>query len=89
MAVMIIGYDLNKAKNYPDLIEAIKNVGSKWWHYLDSTWLVVTNLTASQVRDTLKGHIDSDDELLVMTYGKGAAWAGFDAKASDWLRDNL
>jgi hypothetical protein len=39
MATFAIGYDLHpsKGETYDELIEAIKQVGSNWWHHLDST----------------------------------------------------
>lgn len=89
MATLLIGYDLNKAKNYPDLIEAIKSLGA-WWHHLDSTWLVKTSLTPVQVRDRLKTHLDSDDELLVIDVtSRPRAWIGFSDGGSKWLKDTF
>lgn len=92
MAIYIIGYDLHpvRGETYDELIEAIKNLGS-WWHCLDSTWIVISNLTAVQIRDKLWAHMKADDQLLVVTYTKGAlvAWNGFNKDCSDWLRNNL
>ena len=90
MSVYIIGYDLNKPdKDYPDLINAIKELSGTWWHNLDSTWLVVHDGDAGHIRNTLTPHIDSDDELLVSRLSGEAAWAGFSDSARKWLRDNL
>ena len=52
MATHLIGYDLHpsKGETYEDLFESIKALGG-WWHHLDSTWLVVSELTAAQIRD--------------------------------------
>jgi hypothetical protein len=87
----LIGYDLNrprKESDYPNLFEAIKSCGV-WWHYLDSTWIVKTEMTAEQIRDSLQKHIDSGDELLVATMTGEAAWAGLVQQAANWLRTNL
>lgn len=85
----MIGYDLNSpGKNYSDLIDAIKAIGS-WWHCLDSTWLVKTDLSCVQIRDRLRPYIDANDELLVATLTGVAAWTGFDKNCSDWLTSNL
>jgi hypothetical protein len=91
MTLYMIGYDLHptKGETYGELIGAIKALGS-WWHCLDSTWLVISDLTAVQIRDTLWSHMKSDDQLLVMVYSKGgAAWNGFNKDCSDWLKSNL
>lgn len=86
----LVGYDLHKpVQNYPGLIDCIKGFGA-WWHHLDSTWLVVTALSASELRDKLGTYIDGDDELLVIDV-TGDSWAskGLTAKANDWLRQHV
>jgi hypothetical protein len=90
MATLLVGYDLNKpGQEYEELWEKLKGFGA-WWHHLDSTWLIKTNLSPVQVRDDLKKVIDSGDELLVIDV-TARAWAGtgFPSRAYDWLRDNL
>lgn len=91
MANILIGYDLRKSgQDYAGLIDAIKALGSDWWHCLDSTWIVKTNKTTVSVRDTLSPHIDNNDRLLVVDItGDAAAWTGFDTECSDWLKKNL
>jgi hypothetical protein len=91
MKTYLIGYDLNKPRendDYKDLIEAIKEYGT-WWHHLDSTWIIKTNQSAVEIRDKLKKHIDTGDELLVVRLRQESAWTGFNKKGSDWLMDNL
>jgi hypothetical protein len=90
MRTLLVGYDLDSpGQNYDDLIAAIKEAGA-WWHYLDSTWLVKTQLTAIELRDNLTEHIDTNDELLVIEVtGDAAAWIGFDDEGNQWLKDNL
>jgi hypothetical protein len=85
----LIGYDLNKpAQDYPDLIAAIKKIGL-WWHSLDSTWIVKSDLTAAQICRRLGVYIDPDDELLVVALTGEATWVGFNEKSSAWLDEHL
>ena len=88
MSTKLIAYDLNgPGQNYDNLIDGIKKLGA-WWHHLDSTWLVKTAKSAEQVRDELKQHIDSDDELLVVNVtGDARAWVGFNTSGSKWLKE--
>jgi hypothetical protein len=89
MKSYFIGYDLNRpGQNYPELFAAIRAMGG-WWHYLDSTWLVRTTLTAQAVRDRLSPHIDRNDELLVAELSGAAAWVGFNEHASTTLKEIL
>lgn len=58
----MISYDLNRPESdYPGLITAIKKHGA-WWHHLDSFWLVNSTLSPTEMRDTLKPFLDSNDE---------------------------
>jgi hypothetical protein len=89
MALFLIGYDLDKPnQDYESLFEAIKSLGN-WWHHLDSTWLVESTKDFKEVRDLLKQHIKKNDKLLVYDVtGRPAAWAGFNEKASKWLKEH-
>ena len=91
MSTLMVGYDLNKPdKDYKPLIEAIKKLGTSWWHYLDSTWLVVTTKTTATARDELKKHTDGNDELLVMDVtGDGWSTTGFSKEATEWLQKHV
>ena len=89
MKIYLISYDLNKSgQNYNSLYETIENIGG-WWHCLDSTWIVKTNQTAVQIRDTLSSNIDQNDSLLITELSGVAAWTGFDTDCSAWLKNNL
>ena len=94
MATFMIGYDINsEGSNYSStnsaLIEKIRDAFPTWWHHLDSTWLVVTDKSASEIRDKLKPCLDNDDELLVMKSAGVGAWCGFNKTGSNWLKNNL
>ena len=56
---MVSGYDLDKpGQNYEKVWDEIKSLSSAYWHKLDSTWLVVTSLTATLVRDRVWAVMD-------------------------------
>ncbi len=87
MALLLITYDLNNpGQNYEDLYNEIKSY-KIWWHHLDSTWIIKTEKSASEVRDHLGKHIDLNDELLIV---KIDSWAGkgFKDRAYKWLHNN-
>lgn len=61
-----INYDLKRpGQNYDKLYEAIKSCGD-WWHFLGSTWLVDTSLSAQGIWDRLAPHVDKNDFFLVI-----------------------
>lgn len=86
----LISYDLKSAdKNYNGLYNAIKGLGSKWWHYLDSTWFVVTNNTIDQSSEILRREIDNNDSILILDVtGYNAANGWLPSKAWEWLTNN-
>jgi hypothetical protein len=88
MSTLLIGYDLNSpGQDYSALVEAIKKLGSAWWHHLDSTWLVRTSMSPGEVRDELKQYLDSSDELLVIDITSDSmAWTGFNERGRAWLK---
>lgn len=89
METYLIGYDLNKAgQDYDTLIEKIKDLGT-WWHCLDSTWIIKSNYTVVDIRNYLRQFIDGNDEILVVKLTGDAAWYGFSAEGSNWLKKNL
>jgi hypothetical protein len=71
------------------LTDRIKELFGTRWHHLDSTWIVVTDMTAKAIRDDLKKKLDKDDELLVVNSGGEGAWSGFNDAGSKWLLKHL
>jgi hypothetical protein len=77
MPIQMISYDLQKpGRSYPGLFDAIKRIGTGWWHCLESVWLVETTLASTQVRDTLQQYVDANDRILVAALGGNWATLG-------------
>ncbi len=83
----IINYDLRNKRDYESLYEAIKSYGTNN-KILESCWAIVTTKSAEEVRDHLKGVMDSDDGLFVVKSGTEAAWRNVDC-THKWLKDHL
>jgi hypothetical protein len=91
MATILIAYDIHptEGKMYDNLIEKIQSLGD-WWHHLESTWVVRCAHSPREVRDQLKSHIGTDDQLLVLEIsGDTAEWTGVNDAGSRWLKDNI
>lgn len=84
--IYAVNYDLKKpGRDYSGLYGAIKNCGS-WWHYLDSTWLVDTQLSADGIWERLSPHVDRNDSVLVIGVTKDySGWLPRDAW--DWIKE--
>lgn len=85
----LITYDLVKPRqDYNDLYESIKQCSSKWWHYLDSTWLIVTKMPVVDCVDKIHSVMDDDDKLLVIDITKDSYQGWLPTKAWEWIREN-
>lgn len=83
-----INYDLSAPdRDYKGLYDTLKEF-SGWWHYLESTWIVVADLTPSQIWNKLKPHIDKNDSLLIIEVRDNVSgWLS--KKAWDWIHENV
>jgi hypothetical protein len=82
--IYAVNYDLKKpGQNYNGLHEAIKRCGA-WWHYLESTWLLDTSLSAQGVWDQLAPFADGNDRVLVIAVTRDyQGW--LPADAWEWI----
>lgn len=88
MAVYQIDYDLRKNRNYEELYQRIQNYPN-WCRPLESTWVISTSQSASQVANNLLQAMDGDDGLLVTRLNGEAAWYGIDPTAAAYLKGML
>lgn len=83
--LLLITHDRFRAdQDYSRLHKEIKKA-NKWWHHMESTWIVSTNLTPTQWADRLRRHLDDVDHLLVIEIaGNYDGW--LPECAWNWLR---
>lgn len=88
MRAYSINYDLKApGRDYAGLYEAIKSSG-QWWHYLDSTWIVISNESATGIWNRLAQHIDKNDYLLIIEVRNNVhGW--LPKQAWDWIQANV
>lgn len=51
-------------RDYEGLYSAIQGCG-QYFHALESTWFVKSDLSANQIYECLKGYIDSNDHIVI------------------------
>ena len=88
MSAFSITYDLKvPGRNYTGLYEEIKKSG-KWWHYLDSTWIVITDEGPQQIWNRLAPQIDKNDYMLIIEIlDNTQGWLPADAWT--WIHANV
>ncbi len=90
MNTHLISYDLIRpGKDYTHLIAHLKRY-STWARPLESVWLIKSSLTAEQVRNAVRAHMDANDKILVIDVTKrAAAWAKLPEDVSTWIHNQL
>jgi len=90
MNTYLISYDLIRpGKDYPNLISHLKSYG-KWARPLESVWFVKSALTAEQIRNAARAHMDANDKMLVIDVTKrAAAWVNLSQEVSTWIHNEL
>lgn len=63
MALYFVGYDLDRNKDYGDLVSALENAGAK--RLLYSEWALRTEAGVEQVFKYFRKFVEADDAILV------------------------
>lgn len=88
MATYIVSYDLADNQSYDDLHARLKSYDA-WAFLTESTWAVVTNQSAVQVRDHLTSTVNENAKLIVISSGGEGAWRNFVPSTTNWLKKYL
>jgi hypothetical protein len=81
-------YDLKTPnRDYSGLFEELKK-SPKWWHYLESTWLIQTSENPTQIWNRIVKHINNNDRVLIIEVRNNIqGWLSQDAW--DWINQNV
>jgi len=82
-----INYAATTQGNSVNAINTWLNQLYKTIYIRESSWFVVTNLSASDIRDYLLVLINADDHLLIFAVGTEWSTWGLDEKINYWLKD--
>ena len=88
MRVLLVTYVLKQPfANYSGLFETLQTA-TKWWHYLDSTWLIATNETPKEWYNKFSRFIHKNDLILIIEV-KRNYWGLLPHEAWSWLDENV
>lgn len=88
MRVYQISYDLRKQRNHSALCERIRSYKT-FCHALESSWIILTEQGAAEIRDYLAPAMKRDDGLLVTRLQGEAAWRELGDELNQWLKNQL
>lgn len=85
--ILLVTYDLIKpGKDYLSLYDTLKTA-SAWWHYLESTWLLKTELSPQDWYNKLRLHMDINDRIFIIQITSNyQGW--LPQKAWEWIHKN-
>lgn len=88
MHCYIISYDLCQPNtDYQSLYKALKSFPN-WGRLTESTWAIISDKDAVEIRNSLTPYIDANDRIIVILSGKVAAWNNCLAN-NEWIRNNI
>lgn len=91
MRVLLVAYSVTGPKEqYSKFFEAIKECGEKWWHYLDSLWLIKTDKSANEVGEKLADTLEAkgqDNVLVIEVIGHAQGW--LPPSAWSWINEHV
>lgn len=86
--VFCVSYDLRGDEaDYSGLFSALQDC-ARWWHFLESTWLVVFDGTAEELWRRLEPFVQTRDRLLIIAVGRDSQ-GYLPQKAWDWISENV
>jgi len=87
--VLIISYDLSEpGQNYSSVLKKIKEVGASWARIGGSAYLVYTEKSPVEVRDSISTELDKNDKIFVGIAPAPSAWKGMPKEVSAWIHEN-
>ena len=86
----IITYDLNNpGQKYTDVIAAIKSSAVSWTHYLESSFIITSNLSANEIQERIKPYLDNSDRLFISELAKNNHQGWLDTEQWDFISQNI
>lgn len=87
MRVVLVAFEITKDIDRESVHAAIRKSGKRWWHYLDSVWMVQTNRSAHEIGTELAPLLKGDNLLAIEVVG--FAQGSLPSKAWDWINEHV
>lgn len=87
--VIHVGRSSRVAQSRADLGGRIRALPRGVYLELDCAWLVESDETADELRDTLGAALPAEDALIVLGVGEQAAWTGLREEQAEWFVEHL
>jgi len=91
MPMYMISYDLAiPGQKYQQIKAVIESINPDcYWNFLQSGWLLRTDLDALAILNRISPYTDGNDKLFVCKLSGESAWIGFGGAGGDWIKSNM
>lgn len=84
---ILISYDLAQPyMEYTPLFETIKQCSKTWWHYLESVWIINTDLSVSDCQIRIKSVLRPSDKLFIVEINPNNMKGWLPSNAWEWFK---
>lgn len=88
MKSYIVSYDKSNEDNYTSLEEELMQSGV-WWHYLERTWIIMTDETPDEIWKRIEDKINKEKHFLLMEVNGKNRQGWLKQTEWDWIKENL
>lgn len=83
----LVSYNCSMPTDVKSRIESVLKTMPGWWHHLETTWIVASQLNLQQVTDMIHQAAATGDKILVVDITADSYNGWLPSKAWDWLRN--
>lgn len=83
----LITYDIKPNDNYNLLEKELKKY-EKWWHYLERTWIIISDETPQEIWSRIENKINKHNNFLIIEV-KDNSEGWMERSAWDWIKNNI
>lgn len=88
MKSYIVSYDKSDEDNYTSLEQELMQSGV-WWHYLERTWIIMTDETPDEIWKRIEDKINKEKHFLLMEVNGKNRQGWLKQTEWDWIKENL
>ncbi len=89
MVIYSISYDLNNSGHkYENIYSVVRSFGG-YNHIMESTWLVSTSLSASQVVGKFTSYLDNNDKVFISKVNTDEYQGWLDEDTWKWIKEHI
>jgi hypothetical protein len=84
--ILLVTFALrNPQRDYESFFVTLRGTAFQWWHFLDQTYIVVTQFTPKELRERLVPQMEPTDHFLIVPVDPQQADGWLPKTAWEWM----